>query len=154
MDQVSYRGYARSIGFDPIKAPTEGLRQMAARDERIIRGMEKNRQEIKQVRDQYGSGLERKFAAEQRDRDQDYRWKQQLRENRLKLKKLMLELAFKMKSHVARMQYRRYKVYLNSALLLQKLLQRSRKTKMIKLRLKAIWRLWRMGVFLPNNKPT
>lgn len=84
MDQVSYRGYARSIGFDPIKAPTEGLRQMAARDERIIRGMEKNRQEIKQVRDQYGSGLERKFAAEQRDRDQDYRWKQQLRENRFK----------------------------------------------------------------------
>ena len=84
MDQVNYRGYARSVGFDPVKAPTEGLRQMAARDERIIRGMDKNRQEIKQVRDEYGASLERKLNAEQQDRDKNYRWKQQLRENRFK----------------------------------------------------------------------
>jgi len=84
MDQVNYRGYARSVGFDPVKAPSEGLRQMAARDERIIRGMDNNRQEIKQVRDQYGSALERKLDREQRDRDQNYRWKQQLRETRFK----------------------------------------------------------------------
>lgn len=84
MDQVNYRGYARSVGFDPVNAPTEGLRQMAARDDRIIRGMDKNRQEIKQVRDQYGTALERKFAAEQQDRDRNYRWKQQLRETRFK----------------------------------------------------------------------
>ena len=84
MDQVNYRGYARSVGFDPVKAPSEGLRQMAARDDRIIRGMDKNRQEIKQVRDQYGSALERKLDNEQRDRDQNYRWKQQLRETRFK----------------------------------------------------------------------
>jgi len=84
MDQVNYRGYARSVGFDPVNAPTEGLRQMAARDERIIRGMDKNRQEIKQVRDRYGAALERKFATEQQDRDKDYRWKQQLRETRFK----------------------------------------------------------------------
>jgi hypothetical protein len=84
MDQVNYRGYARSVGFDPVKAPTEGLRQMAARDDRIIRGMDKNRQEIKQVRDEYGASLERKLNAEQQDRDKSYRWKQQLRENRFK----------------------------------------------------------------------
>jgi hypothetical protein len=84
MDQVNYRGYARSVGFDPVKAPTEGLRQMAARDDRIIRGMDKNRQEIKQVRDEYGASLERKLNAEQQDRDKNYRWKQQLRENRFK----------------------------------------------------------------------
>jgi hypothetical protein len=84
MDQVNYKGYARSVGFDPVKAPTEGLRQMAARDDRIIRGMDKNRQEIKQVRDQYGASLERKLNAEQQDRDKSYRWKQQLRENRFK----------------------------------------------------------------------
>ena len=84
MDQINYRGYARSVGFDPVNAPTEGLRQMAARDERIIRGMDKNRQEIKQVRDQYGTALERKFAAEQQDRDKAYRWKQQLRDTRFK----------------------------------------------------------------------
>jgi len=46
--------------------------------------MDKNRQEIKQVRDQYGSALERKLDNEQRDRDQNYRWKQQLRETRFK----------------------------------------------------------------------
>jgi hypothetical protein len=84
MDQVNYRGYARSVGFDPVKAPTEGLRQMAARDDRIIRGMDTNRQEIKQVRDEYGASLERKLNAEQQDRDKNYRWKQQLRENRFK----------------------------------------------------------------------
>ena len=84
MDQVNYRGYARSVGFDPVKAPTEGLRQMAARDDRIIRGMDKNRQEIKQVRDEYGASLERKLNAEQQDRDKNYRWKQQLRETRFK----------------------------------------------------------------------
>jgi hypothetical protein len=84
MDQVNYRGYARSIGFDPVKAPTEGLRQMAARDERIIRGMDDNRRQIKQVRDEYGASLERKLNAEQQDRDKDYRWKQQLRETRFK----------------------------------------------------------------------
>ena len=84
MDQVNYRGYARSVGFDPVKAPTEGLRQMAARDERIIRGMDDNRRQIKQVRDEYGASLERKLNAEQQDRDKNYRWKQQLRENRFK----------------------------------------------------------------------
>lgn len=82
MDQVSYRGYARSIGFDPIKAPTEGLARMQERDNRIIRGMEDNRREIKQVRDEYGAGLERKLSIEARDRDQNYQWEKRLAESR------------------------------------------------------------------------
>ncbi len=82
MDQVSYRGYARSIGFDPIKAPTEGLARMQERDNRIIRGMEDNRREIKQVRDEYGAGLERKLSIEARDRDQNYAWEKKLSEKR------------------------------------------------------------------------
>ena len=82
MDQVSYRGYARSIGFDPIKAPTEGLARMQERDGRIIRGMEDNRREIKQVRDEYGAGLERKLSIEARDRDQNYQWERKLAEKR------------------------------------------------------------------------
>jgi hypothetical protein len=82
MDQVSYRGYARSIGFDPIKAPTEGLARMQERDNRIIRGMEDNRREIKQVRDEYGAGLERKLSIEARDRDQNYQWERKLAEKR------------------------------------------------------------------------
>ena len=82
MDQVSYRGYARSIGFDPIKAPTEGLARMQERDNRTIRGMEDNRREIKQVRDEYGAGLERKLSIEARDRDQNYQWERKLAEKR------------------------------------------------------------------------
>ncbi len=82
MDQVNYRGYARSIGFDPIKAPTEGLARMQERDGRIIRGMEENRREIKQVRDEYGAGLERKLNIEARDRDQNYQWEKKLAEKR------------------------------------------------------------------------
>lgn len=82
MDQVSYRGYARSIGFDPIKAPTEGLARMQERDNRIIRGMEENRREIKQVRDEYGASLERKLSIEARDRDQNYQWEKKLAETR------------------------------------------------------------------------
>ena len=84
MDQVSYRGYARSIGFDPIKAPTEGLARMQERDSRIIRGMEENRRDIKQVRDEYGAGLERKLSIEARDRDQNYQWETKLAEGRQK----------------------------------------------------------------------
>jgi hypothetical protein len=84
MDQVNYRGYARSIGFDPIKAPTEGLARMQERDNRIIRGMEDNRREIKQVRDEYGAGLERKFSMEARDRDQNYAWETKLADTRQK----------------------------------------------------------------------
>ena len=82
MDQVSYRGYARSLGFDPIKAPTEGLARMQERDSRIIRGMEENRRDIKQVRDEYGAGLERKLSIEARDRDQNYQWERKLSEKR------------------------------------------------------------------------
>ena len=82
MDQVNYRGYARSIGFDPIKAPTAAVQRMAERDARIIRGMEDNRRAIKQVRDEYSSGLERKFNQEERNRDQNYRMQQKYRDNR------------------------------------------------------------------------
>jgi hypothetical protein len=84
MDQISYRGYARSLGFDPIKAPTEGLARMQERDNRIIRGMEDNRRAVKEVRDEYGAGLERKLSIEAKDRDQNYAWETKLAENRQK----------------------------------------------------------------------
>jgi len=55
---------------------------MQERDNRIIRGMEENRREIKQVRDEYGAGLERKLNIEARDRDQNYQWEKKLSEKR------------------------------------------------------------------------
>ena len=84
MDQVSYRGYARSIGFDPIKAPTEGLSRMQERDNRVIRNMEDNRRAVKEVRDDYARGLERKLNIESQDRDRNYLYEKSLDENRQK----------------------------------------------------------------------
>jgi hypothetical protein len=55
---------------------------MQERDNRIIRGMEENRREIKQVRDEYGASLERKLSIEARDRDQNYQWEKKLAETR------------------------------------------------------------------------
>jgi leucyl-tRNA synthetase len=46
--------------------------------------MEDNRREIKQVRDEYGAGLERKLSIEARDRDQNYQWETKLAEGRQK----------------------------------------------------------------------
>ncbi len=76
MEQVNYKGHARSIGFDPIKAPYQALEQMARHDDRVIRGMEENRRAIKEVRNEYQAGLERKFARESQDRDQNHAWNQ------------------------------------------------------------------------------
>jgi len=82
MDQVEYKGYARSIGFDPIKAPYQALERMAEHDARVLRGMEENRRAIKQVRDDYGQALERKFNVEMQDRDKNHAWEQKLGDHR------------------------------------------------------------------------
>ena len=82
MDQINYRGYARSVGFDPVKAPYGLLDRMAEKDARTIRGMEENRRDIKQVRDQYAQGLERKLGLESQDRDRDYQRQVKRDENR------------------------------------------------------------------------
>jgi hypothetical protein len=82
MEQVNYKGHARSIGFDPIKAPYQALEQMAAHDNRVIRGMEENRRAIKEVRNEYQAGLERKFAKERQSRAENHQWKQKLRDHR------------------------------------------------------------------------
>ena len=82
MEQVNYKGYARSIGFDPIKAPYQALEKIAERDNRTLRGMEDNRRAVKQVRDEYASSLERKYQKESQNRDQNFQWEQKLRDTR------------------------------------------------------------------------
>lgn len=82
MAQVNYKGYARSVGFDPIKAGYGELDRMQAHDSRVIRGMEQQRQAERRNRDQYQQGLERKFALEKGNRDDNHRLKQQARQNR------------------------------------------------------------------------
>lgn len=82
MDQINYRGYARSIGFDPVKAPYGILERIREKDAATIRGMQQNREDIKRVRDQFASGLERKQTLEARDRDQNYEWEKKLSDYR------------------------------------------------------------------------
>jgi hypothetical protein len=82
MEQVNYRGYARSVGFDPIKAPYQALDRMAEHDNQVIRNMDRQRQQIKEVRNDYQRGLERKFQAESQNRERNYQWEQRLDENR------------------------------------------------------------------------
>jgi len=82
MDQVNYKGHARSVGFDPIKAPYAALQRMQEHDSRVLRGMEDNRRAIRDVRNEYEAGLERKYSKEQRNREQNHNLLQKYRENR------------------------------------------------------------------------
>lgn len=57
---------------------------MQERDNRVIRNMEENRRAIKEVRDDYARGLERKLSIESQDRDRNYLYEKSLDENRQK----------------------------------------------------------------------
>lgn len=57
---------------------------MQERDNRVIRNMEDNRRAIKEVRDDYARGLERKLNIESQDRDRNYLYEKSLDENRQK----------------------------------------------------------------------
>ena len=57
---------------------------MQERDNRVIRNMEENRRAIKEVRDDYSRGLERKLSIESQDRDRNYLYEKSLDENRQK----------------------------------------------------------------------
>ena len=57
---------------------------MQERDSRVIRNMEENRRAIKEVRDDYSRGLERKLSIESQDRDKNYLYEKSLDENRQK----------------------------------------------------------------------
>lgn len=72
MAQVNYKGYARSIGFDPVKAPYGAIDRMQEADARTLRGMQEQRQSFNKVNDQYISSLAQKFSKESQDRQQNY----------------------------------------------------------------------------------
>jgi murein DD-endopeptidase MepM/ murein hydrolase activator NlpD len=73
MSQISFRGYAREDGFNPVKVP-DSTRKIAQRDAAYMDGMERVNQGLIRNRESYQRGLERKFALEQRNRDQNFRW--------------------------------------------------------------------------------
>ena len=79
MDQIKYRGYAQSTGFDPITAP-DTTRRIAENGARVIRGMEAERDQLRRNRDDYGQALERKNAQESQNRQFNYEQRSRDRE--------------------------------------------------------------------------
>ena len=71
MDQVKYQGYAQRTAFDPIKVPDQTAR-ILAEGERTIRGMQAVRNQERENRDAYLSGLQRKNQLEEQNRESNY----------------------------------------------------------------------------------
>lgn len=71
MNQIQYQGHAQRTGFDPIKAPDQTARILAD-GQRTIRGMEAVRNQERQNRDSYLSGLQRKHQLEEQNRNANY----------------------------------------------------------------------------------
>lgn len=79
MDQIRYRGYAQSNGFDPINVP-DSTRRIAEHGARVIRGMEAERDQLRRNRDEYGAAVERKNAQEAQNRETNNQFKARNRE--------------------------------------------------------------------------
>jgi hypothetical protein len=79
MKQLEYQGHAQRTGFDPIKAPDQTAR-ILAEGQRTIRGMEAVRNQERQNRDAYLSGLQRKHQLEEQNRDSNYNLEKGFRE--------------------------------------------------------------------------
>ena len=75
MRQVEYRGYARGQGFNPIQVP-DSTRKIAQRDEAYTAGMQRYASQLQANRQNYQQGMERKFAAEEQNRRENFQWQE------------------------------------------------------------------------------
>ena len=71
MNQIGYRGYAQSLGFDPIKAPDLAKKELE-RGQQEINNLKQSADWNNQNRQQYADALSRKNALEVTNRDQNY----------------------------------------------------------------------------------
>lgn len=72
MEQVGFQGYARSKGFDPVRISNANVQAIAAEGERVIRGMERLRDQDIQNRTQFAQALSTSNEQSQRSRDVEY----------------------------------------------------------------------------------
>lgn len=79
MEPKKYQGYAQSTGFNPMRVP-DTVSRIAADGERVLRGMQENKQQLAENQSRYISGLERKFSLEQQNRNELEAFQQQQRE--------------------------------------------------------------------------
>lgn len=72
MEQTGFQGYARSKGFDPVKISNANVQAIAAEGERVIRGMERLRDQDIKNRTQFAQALSTSNEQSQRSRDVEY----------------------------------------------------------------------------------
>jgi hypothetical protein len=71
MNQIGFKGYAQSLGFDPIKAPDES-KKILERGQQEINNLKQAADWNRQNRQAYADGLSRKNQIETQNRDQNY----------------------------------------------------------------------------------
>lgn len=72
MNQIGFRGYAQSLGFDPIKAPDEAKKELE-RGQQQIDNLKQAAAWNRQNREAYADALSRKNQVEAQNRDNNYR---------------------------------------------------------------------------------
>jgi hypothetical protein len=72
MNQIGFKGYAQSLGFDPIQAPDESKKILEA-GQQEINNLKQSAAWNRQNRDAYADGLSRKNQIEAANKDQNYR---------------------------------------------------------------------------------
>jgi hypothetical protein len=72
MEQVGFQGYAQSKGFDPVKISNANVQAIAAEGERVIRGMERLRDQDIKNRTAFAEALSTSNRESQRSRDAEY----------------------------------------------------------------------------------
>lgn len=77
MDQVKFKGYAQSQGFQPIQAPFGVLSRMQEQTSRTLRGMQDNANALTSQRNEYEAALRSNAAKEQQNRDANYQFERQ-----------------------------------------------------------------------------
>jgi hypothetical protein len=71
MDQIGFRGYAQSLGFDPIKAPDESKRELQ-RGQQEIDNVRRTQASNRKNREEFADALSRKNQIESQNRLQNF----------------------------------------------------------------------------------
>ena len=77
MDQVKFKGYAQTQGFQPIQAPFGTLSRMQEQTSRTLRGMKENANALTAQRNEYENVLRANAAKEQQNRNDIYEFERQ-----------------------------------------------------------------------------
>jgi hypothetical protein len=78
MNQIGFKGYAQSLGFDPIKAPDES-KKIVEQGQQQVNNLRQTAQWNRQNREAYADGLSRKNQIEAQNRAQNFQFEKDWR---------------------------------------------------------------------------